>query len=264
MLPPVAETLVLTLVSPLAASETPFAPAMEPDRVRDPPVAVNPTVPALTVPAAELVRLVAAVTAKLPSAADAPEILGEPAALIATLPLEALALKFATLILSAVVEPMLPPVDLRLSVEVLTAAKAPLSILLPAVSETLVVPVIVPARERELPVAVRFTVAALTVPADELARSLAAVTAKLPDAADGPEILVEPAALIATLPLEALALKFATLTLRAVVEPMLPPVDVRGRVGVLAVAKASLSILLLAVSETLVVPAIVPARARDP
>src|SRR5262249_31042626 len=104
MLPPLAETLVMTLMSPLAVSAAPFAPAMEPARRRDPPTAVRKTRPALTVPADEVVRSLAAATAKLPDVVDAPdaaEMLVEPAALIATLPLEALALKFAALMLSA-------------------------------------------------------------------------------------------------------------------------------------------------------------------
>src|SRR5262249_42961860 len=147
MLPPADVTLRdgavtvpegLLLILPTAASETLVVPVIAPAMARDPVVAVKSTVAALTEPGAEPVRLFEAVTEKLASADEAPEMLVESAASwIDTMPAAALALKFATFILSRAKKPMLPAVDVRLSVGVLSVAKAPLSILPPAVSETL-------------------------------------------------------------------------------------------------------------------------------
>src|SRR5262249_32014808 len=146
-------------------------------------------------------------------------------ALIATLPLEALALKFAAFILSAPEEPMLAPVDVRVSAGAFMVAEEPLLILPTAESETLVVPVIVPARSRDPVVALKLTVLALIVPPPELVRLFPAVTEKLASAEEAPAMLVEPAALIDTIPAAALALKFATFILSGAEKPMLPPVD---------------------------------------
>src|SRR5262249_24933741 len=162
--------------------------------------------------------------------------------------------KLATLILSAPDEPIPPPVDARFNVGVVTVPKSPLLMSPPAVSDTLVVPLTAPSRFSVPEVAVRLTVAALTVPVVVLlVRLVAAVTTKLPRADEALEMLVEPAALMSTLPVVPLALKLATSIVKAASAPMLPPVDVRLSVGVVIVPLLPFSISPLAVSDTLVV-----------
>src|SRR5262249_34950409 len=147
-----------------------------------------------------LVRFVAAVTTKLPSADEAVEMLVEPTALILTLPAAALALKLATFMLKADRAPISPPVDVRFRIGVDIASSPPFSMSPPALGEPLVVAVIARDRRRVPAVAVRLTTSAPTVPAPELERSVAAVATKLPAADEVPEILVEPVALMSTSP----------------------------------------------------------------
>ena len=106
------------VISPWDVSEADVVPAIEPARPSDPAVAVNSTVAAEILPAAELFRLLAAVKLKAVPAEEAPETLVEPPALMFTNP-AALALRLATLVVSAAPDsPTLPAVDVRFSVGV--------------------------------------------------------------------------------------------------------------------------------------------------
>ena len=106
------------VISVCEVSDTELLPLMEPDRPSVPAVAVSSTVLAEMVPAAELVRLFPATRLKSVPAAEAAETLTEPLALMLTGP-AALALRFAALVArGALGSPILPAVEVRLSVGV--------------------------------------------------------------------------------------------------------------------------------------------------
>jgi hypothetical protein len=251
-------------------SDTEELPVTAPARVKEPPVAVSSAVAALIVPALELVRLLDAVRLKSVPAEEGPETLTLPLSLILTNP-AALALRLATAVARAVsAEPMLPAVEFKFKVDVLTVPKLPLVpfvILALEVSDTEELPVTAPVRVKEPPVAVSSAVAALMVPSLELVRLLAAVRLKSVPAEEGPETLTLPLSLILTNP-AALALRLATAVVRAVsAEPMLPPVEFKFKVEVVTVPKLPLVpfvISALEVSDTEELPVTAPARVKKP
>ena len=106
------------------------------------------------VPELELVRLLAAVRLKSVPAEDGPETLTLPLSLILTSP-AALALRLATAVVRAVsAEPMLPVVEFKFKVDVLTVPKLPFVIFALEVSDTEELPVTAPVSVNEPPVAV--------------------------------------------------------------------------------------------------------------
>ena len=164
--------------------------------------------------------------------------------------------------------PMLPAVDVTLSVGVVIVPKPALVILALAVSETDVVPVTEPPRVRAPALEVRLTVCALIVPAAELVKSPAVVpTVKLVPAPEAPEIFVALALVMFTsCPAAfALALMLAAETVSAVPAVPIPPAaDVTLRVGVVIVPKLALVIPEFAISPTVFVPVMAPASANPP
>ena len=257
---------------PLAVSETEVVPLTAPLSEMAPALEVRPTVCALMVPAAELVRLPAvATTVKLVAAAEAPEIfVATPPLMFTSWPAAlALALMLAAETVSAVPPvPTLPAVDVTFNVGVVIVPKLAFVIPALAVKPTDVVPVIAPLNAREPALDVRLTVCALIVPAAELVRLPAVVpTVKVVPAPDAPEIFVVAALVTLTsCPAAlALALMFAAETVSAVpAVPTLPAVDVTFKVGVVIVPKLAFVMPALAVNPTEVVPVMAPLRPSAP
>ena len=109
-------------MSPCDVNEAELVPLIEPTKPSDPPAAVSSTVAAEMVPALELFKLLAVTRLKSVPADDAPETFAEPLALMFTRP-AALALRLATLVVSAVLDsPMLPAVEVRFKVGVVIVA----------------------------------------------------------------------------------------------------------------------------------------------
>ena len=163
---------------------------------------------------------------------------------------------------------MLPAVDVRFKVGVVSNPDPVFVMLAFAVSETEVVPLTAPLSEIAPALEVRLTVCALMVPAAELVRLPAVVpTVKLVPAPDAPEIFVAaPLVIFTNCPAAlAFALTFAAETISAAPPvPMLPAVDARLRVGVVIVPKLAFVMPALAVSDTEVLPVTAPLRLSDP
>jgi hypothetical protein len=157
-------------------------------------VAVNSTVCAEMLPELELVRLAAAIRLKSEPADEAPETLTLPLSLMFTSP-AALALKFATAVLSAVADaPTLPAVDVTFKTGVVIVPKFEFVISPLDVSDTDVLPLTLPTKLSAPPVAVSSTVLPEMLPPLELDRFVPAVIDASPVAVTAALFVIEPVA----------------------------------------------------------------------